>query len=164
MFRLSKVSDYGIVVLAHLARNPVPASRNAREIAHEVQLPAPMVSKILKSLARQGVLESQRGAQGGYQLARPPEAITVGQMITILEGPMGLTECALGADLCTHEGSCEVQSSWQLINRVISDALQRVTLADLIDPAFDEHLSTDDILNRVRPTRSSSVDERPEPN
>ncbi len=150
MFRLSKVTDYGIVLLAHLARaEDARFSQNSRDIAGEVGLPAPMVSKILKSLARQGVLESQRGSKGGYQLSRPPEQLSVAEMISALEGPMGLTECALGSDLCVHEGSCAVQTPWQVINRVIRESLERVTLADLIDPRFSNAISTDEILGRV---------------
>ena len=89
MFRLSKVTDYGIVLLAHLAQSEEQSAHNARDIAGDVGLPVPMVSKILKALARHGVLESQRGSKGGYQLARRPEQLTVADMISALEGPVG---------------------------------------------------------------------------
>ena len=141
MFRLSKVTDYGIVLLAQLARSEDRDAQNAQKLALEVDLPAPMVSKILKSLARHEILESQRGSKGGYRLARSPAQLTVAEMIAALEGPLGLTECTLAPDLCAHEGSCAVQSPWQVINRVIHDALETVTLADLIDPNFTEEAS-----------------------
>lgn len=163
MFRLSKVTDYGIVLLAHLAQSEEQSAHNARDIAGDVGLPAPMVSKILKALARHGVLESQRGSKGGYQLARRPEQLTVADMISALEGPVGLTECTLGTDLCVHEGSCAVQTPWQVINRVIRESLDCVTLADLIDPSFSNAMSTDEILGRVTvlPTRTKSGSDEP---
>ena len=148
MFRISKVTDYGIVLLAHLARSEGASAQNAREIALEVELPAPMVSKVLKSLTRHGILESQRGSKGGYSLTRPPEQLTVAEMIGALEGPVGLTQCTLASNLCAHEGSCAVRSPWQIINRVIHDALETVTLADLIDPDFTAQASIVEILSR----------------
>jgi FeS assembly SUF system regulator len=134
MIKLSRTTDYGIVLLAHLAAHDdaaTPPTLNAREVAAETQLPAPMVSKILKSLARQGLLISHRGAKGGYSLARQPEQITVPQMITALEGPIGLTECTLHPGTCAQELSCHVREPWQRINQAVSEALSRITLADL---------------------------------
>ncbi|MCG8587671.1 MAG: SUF system Fe-S cluster assembly regulator [Proteobacteria bacterium] len=136
MLRLSKITDYGIVLLARLATHPDERPQNARELALEAQLPVPVVSKVLKSLARRDVLESHRGAKGGYTLARHPADITVAEMITALEGPFALMECNLGPDLCQHEESCGVRAPWQRINRVVFEALTTVSLADLIDPAF----------------------------
>ena len=137
MIKLSRTTDYGIVLLAHLAAHDdaaTPPTLNAREVAAETQLPAPMVSKILKSLARQGLLISHRGAKGGYSLARQPEQITVPQMITALEGPIGLTECTLHPGTCAQELSCHVREPWQRINAVVRQALVDVTLADLARP------------------------------
>ena len=140
MFRLSKTTDYGIVLLAGLARDPSAEPRNARELAQITDLPVPMVSKILKALAREGLLVSQRGSKGGYRLAREPEELTVSEMIRVLEGPVALTECAIGPELCEHETMCAVREPWQLISRVVEKALAGVTLADLVggspSPAF----------------------------
>ena len=146
MFRLSKITDYGIVLLAHLAKDDSDATHNAREVAADVDLPLPIVAKILKSLARCGILESHRGTKGGYSLARRPEAITVTDMIGALEGPVALTECALEGDLCPHESSCAVRDPWQVINRVVEDALSRVTLADLLDSDFARPPSSEVIV------------------
>ena len=93
MIRLSRLTDYGIVLMAHLASREAGTTHNAREVAAEAGLPLPVVSKILKALARDGLLESQRGSKGGYSLSRAPEEITVPEMISALEGPIGLTEC-----------------------------------------------------------------------
>jgi FeS assembly SUF system regulator len=130
LIRLSRLTDYGIVLMAHLAGSAT-GPHNAREVAAETQLPGPVVSKILKGLAREGLLESQRGAKGGYRLARQPAEITAAEIITALEGPIGLTECTVHPGQCVQESSCHVREPWQRINAVVREALARVTLADL---------------------------------
>lgn len=131
MIRLSRTSDYGIVLMAHLAGCSDLGPHNAREVAADAGLPLPMVSKILKALARQGLLVSHRGAKGGYSLARTPEKISAAEMITALEGPIGLTECSVHPGHCVQESSCHVREPWQRINAVVRQALLDVTLADL---------------------------------
>jgi FeS assembly SUF system regulator len=136
MIRISRLSDYGIVLMAHLAGRVDDAPHKAREVASEAQLPLPVVSKVLKSLARQGLLVSHRGAKGGYSLARPAEEISAAEMITALEGPIGLTECSVHPGQCVQEASCHVREPWQRINAVIRNALRDVTLADLTQPSL----------------------------
>jgi FeS assembly SUF system regulator len=132
VFRLSKTTDYGIVLMAQLASAPDRTPQNARELAQSADLPVPMVSKVLKALAREGLLVSQRGSKGGYHLARLPEELTVSEMIRVLEGPVALTDCAIGPSLCSHESLCTVREPWLLISRVVEKALADVTLADLV--------------------------------
>ena len=134
MIKLSRVTDYGIVLLAHFAGREDGSTRSAREVAQETRLPAPMVSKILKSLAREGLLLSHRGAKGGYSLARSPEEISVSEMIAALEGPIGLTECTVHPGACVQESNCHVREPWQQINQVVRNALGAITLADLATP------------------------------
>jgi FeS assembly SUF system regulator len=132
VFRLSKTTDYGIVLMAQLADERDGDPQNARELAAAADLPVPMVSKVLKALAREGLLVSQRGAKGGYCLARAPEDLTVSEMIRVLEGPVALTDCAIGPSRCEHETMCAVREPWQQISRVVERALSDVTLADLV--------------------------------
>jgi Rrf2 family protein len=122
VIRLSRIADYGIVLMAHLAGCPEGAPHNAREL----------VSKVLKALARAGLLVSHRGAKGGYGLARPPERISVPEMIAALEGPIGLTECAQHPGACAQEAGCHVREPWQRISRAVQGTLARITLADLV--------------------------------
>lgn len=141
MFRLSRMTDYGIVLLAHLAsersRNPDEcAPQNARELAQQVGLPLPVVSKVLKQLARAGILESHRGAKGGFTLTRRPEDLSVVELVTALDGPVALTQCAALPGGCDHESTCAVRSPWQVLNRVVQYALSEVSLADLVNPSF----------------------------
>lgn len=146
MFRLSKLTDYGIVILAELAscsrtgsadeaEGPA-ASMNARELAEQVDLPLPVVSKVLKALTRAEILESQRGTKGGYSLARDPAELTVSAMIAALDGPLALTQCSQGAEACDLEATCSIKNPWQVINHVVQNALASITLADLTNPVF----------------------------
>ena len=130
MLRMSRITDYGIVLLSHLAADDPDTVHNARELAESAHLPLPVVSKILKVLAREGFLESHRGVKGGYSLARPPERVSVVEVIDALEGPIALTECGVGS--CEREASCVVRAPWQRINRVVRKSLADVRLSDLV--------------------------------
>jgi FeS assembly SUF system regulator len=134
MIRLTKQTDYGIVLMTRLALDPA-RQVNAPDLAFDVQLPLPTVSKILKVLARQELLTSHRGVKGGYTLARPPEAITVAEIIDALEGPIAMTECiehSPGA--CIQEPVCPNRSNWQVINAAVRQALSGISLADMARP------------------------------
>jgi FeS assembly SUF system regulator len=134
VLRITKQTDYGIVLLSRMATEP-ERQVNAPELAAETQLPLPTVSKILKLLARDGLLVSHRGVKGGYGLSRPPERITVAEIIGSLEGPIAMTECIdEGPDECVQEGHCPMQGNWQVINRAIRSALEGITLRDMADP------------------------------
>ncbi|HRC88107.1 MAG TPA: SUF system Fe-S cluster assembly regulator [Thermoanaerobaculia bacterium] len=135
MIRITRLTDYGIVLLSQMAMEP-ERRFNAPDLAAETRLPQPMVSKILKMLARSGLLLSHRGVHGGYSLARPAEQIDMAQIITALEGPIAVTEC--NEDLpgsCLQEASCPVRGNWLRINRAIRDALAEITLAEMSRPA-----------------------------
>ena len=135
MIRMTKLTDYGIVLLTHIARHPERSTRNAPELATAAHLPLPTVSKILKILAREGLLLPHRGARGGFSLARSPEEITVTDVISALEGPITLTECsAHGGDRCGIESLCPVTTNWRRINRAVLDALSGITLAEMASP------------------------------
>ncbi len=138
MLRMSKMTDYGIVLLTELARGE-GETRTARELAARTGVPLPSVSKVLKELQSVGLLVSHRGASGGYGLARPAERIPLTEIIASLEGPISLTECgAPGAHppsgTCDLETVCRVRGHWRVINRTIHDALGRLSLADLCAP------------------------------
>jgi FeS assembly SUF system regulator len=133
MIRITKQTDYGIVLLTHLAAQP-DRQLNAPELAVETQLPLPMVSKILKLLVREGLLESHRGVKGGYSLGRLPEEITMAEIISSLEGPIAITECIEVSSDCSHERLCPVRSNWQRINEAVRGALEGITLAEMTNP------------------------------
>ena len=133
MLRVGKLTDYGTVVMTAFARQP-QRLHSANEIAAELGLALPTVSKVLKALVQYGLLVSHRGAKGGYSLAAAPEEISVAQIIAAIEGPIALTECSDTAGLCGQEPQCSVRGNWQRINSAVRDALERVTLAELARP------------------------------
>jgi FeS assembly SUF system regulator len=133
MLRLSKLTDYATVILSSMAKKS-ECVFTAFEIAELTRIALPTVSKILKLLVKARVLNSIRGSKGGYLLARPPENITVATVINALEGPIAITECSLSAQSCQQSSECDIRGNWGLINQVINDALEAVTLADMIRP------------------------------
>jgi len=142
MIRITKQTDYGIVLMTHLAEAP-ERRYSGPDLAAEAGLPLPMVSKILKLLARDGLLESHRGVKGGYALARSPEEITVDEIIAALEGPIAITECIEHAPSdCDHEAVCPTRGNWQKINQAIRQALEQITLAEMTHPITKEKLVT----------------------
>lgn len=131
MIRITKQTDYGIVLLTHLASAP-DGLRTAPELAAETRLPLPMVSKILKALARSGLLDSHRGAKGGYSMTRPAEEVSVAEVISSIEGPIGITECIEDVPgECGYAAVCGVRSNWNRINQAIREALEQVSLAEM---------------------------------
>jgi FeS assembly SUF system regulator len=132
MIRMTKQTDYGIVLLTHIARDAAPKVHTARDLAVEASLPLPMVSKILKVLARAGLLVSHRGVKGGYSLGRHPASITVVDIIDALEGPLALTEC-IGHEPsdCQVEMVCPTRTNWQRINVAVRQALSGITLEEM---------------------------------
>jgi len=131
VLRISKLTDYGTVVLAHLAGDPA-AVCSATDVAAATGIGVPTVSKLLKSLARADLVTSTRGANGGYRLARGPREISAADVIDALEGPVSITECSASDSRCDYESVCNVGSSWQRINVAIRRALEEVSLIDLL--------------------------------
>ncbi len=149
MFKLGKLTDYGTVVMTALAVRP-DALRNAHDLADETHVAAPTVSKLLKQLAKNGLVESIRGAHGGYRLARPPSQITVADVVCALEGPIALTQCAVHEGGCSIESHCGVRGNWRLINTAIRQALESVTLAQMAEPMRRRPADGDTPMNFLR--------------
>jgi FeS assembly SUF system regulator len=133
MFRMTKLTDYGIVLLTHFAAHDDRVAHTARELAQETRLPLPTVGKLLKQLSHGGLLTSQRGTKGGYILTRAPRDISVASIIATLEGPVAITECN-GMTRCEHESFCSTRPNWKVINETIRGALEGLTLADMARP------------------------------
>ena len=131
MLRISKLTDYGTVLLAHLAAQD-DAVCSAADVANATGIAVPTVSKLLKSLGRSGLVTSTRGSSGGYQLARDPREISAADIIDALEGPVSITECSASDSQCEHEGVCSVGGAWQKVNIAIRRALDDVSLNDLL--------------------------------
>jgi FeS assembly SUF system regulator len=133
MLRIAKLTDYATGLMAQLARSPARRV-SAQQLAGELGLPSPTVAALLKKLARAGLVSSTRGAGGGYSLARAAKAISVADIIAAIEGPVALTECALGDGNCSLEACCATRTHWRLISHAVQVALEAVSLTDLVAP------------------------------
>ena len=131
MLRLAKLSDYAIVVLAHVSRRPDRCVHPARDVAEKTGLPLPTVQKVMKVMSRAGLVTSVRGACGGYMLSREPASISLMEVIEAIEGPVGLTACATPGESCADEAHCQLSVHWPVINRAVREALERVTILDV---------------------------------
>jgi len=128
MIRITKITDYGFILLAHMANHEPGMLHNAKDLSNRIGIPLPTVSKVLKILTQGGVLRSHQGSKGGYSLAKQAEDISAAEIIEAIEGPVAITECS-GADGC--ERNCPVSTSWQKVNGAVIDALSKLTLADM---------------------------------
>jgi FeS assembly SUF system regulator len=131
MLRISKLTDYGTVILATFAGVAPEQRLTAADVATKTRLAAPTVSKLLKSLQRGGLVTSIRGSSGGYQLARPPHQITAADILDTLEGKFALTECSSTHSHCGIESTCRVGHAWQKVNLAIRRSLEDINLAQL---------------------------------
>lgn len=142
MLRVSKLTDYATVVMTTLAQASKQAGLaqagdevlSALAVAERAHLEPPTVAKLLKQLAQAGLVASQRGAGGGYRLARPAGEITVADIVEAIEGPFGMTECSVHDGLCGYEDHCGVRSNWRRISEAIGAALRSVSVADMMAP------------------------------
>lgn len=132
MLRISKMTDYAILLMAELTRQGETLS--AHVLADRIRVEAPTASKALKLLAGAGLLSSYRGANGGYRVIRPASRISVAEIIAAIEGPIAMTECSVEVGLCHQEDSCHLRSNWQRISVAVSRALAEVSLAEMAEP------------------------------
>ncbi len=133
MLRISKLTDYATGVMTRLAREP-ERCMSAQQLATGLGLPLPTVAQLLKRLTRAGMVVSVRGVAGGYRLARAPEQISVADVLTAIEGPVAMTECALGEGNCALETNCATRANWQVISQAVRVALEAVRLSDMVVP------------------------------
>jgi FeS assembly SUF system regulator len=134
MFRLNKMTDYGLMLMTFVGALPQPSLHTAQELAAETQLPLATVGKILRQLLDHELLVSHRGVKGGYALARPADAISVAEIIAALEGPIGFTECSSQPGCCEFERSCSVRDNSRVISMALQRALDTISLSDLSKP------------------------------
>ena len=141
MFRINKLTDYATMVLSAMAEDD-HRIHSAQQLAADCHLETPTTSKVLKLLAAAGLVESFRGAQGGYRLARPGAEISVADVLRAVEGPIGITECAAEPGLCSHESVCNLRGNWRRIAFAVEQALEEVSVADMARPLMADQSMT----------------------
>lgn len=135
MIKLSRLTDYAVVILAEMSRSRREDGGEliaASTLSSRTGIPEPTVSKVLKTLSRNGLIVSVRGVSGGYRLDMAAADLPVSQIIAAMEGPISLTSCVTGShESCALEGKCHMHGRWNPVNAAIRGALDQVTLADM---------------------------------
>jgi FeS assembly SUF system regulator len=131
MIKLGRLTDYAVTLLAQMTGGDKVWA--ASDLSERTGLPLPTTSKILKQLAKSGIVQTKRGAAGGYRLAKPAAAVTVAAIVEAMDGPIALTECTdTGDHTCGVESICPMSGHWNRVNRAIKRALEDVSLADMM--------------------------------
>ena len=147
MLQLTKRTEYGLIALVHMVdRRGEPVS--VRELAERYPVPRRLLAEVLKDLGRSALVESHRGATGGYTLARSPDAITLGDVVGALEGAPNLISCEVPALLrqapsCEVKPTCPIRSPIQRVHERLLDLLERTTLRSLADGPSPLHARAD---------------------
>jgi FeS assembly SUF system regulator len=132
MLRISKLTDYAILIMVELARDG--GMQSAHTLADCIHVELPTASKVLKLLAQAGLVISHRGANGGYRVCTAASEISVAEIIAAIEGPIAMTECSVEEGLCSQEDSCQLRGNWQRISVAVAQALQEVSLEEMSMP------------------------------
>jgi FeS assembly SUF system regulator len=133
MLKIGKMTDYAMLVLSTMAKNP-DSVLSAASVAESLNLSVPTVSKILKILGESGLVSSIRGAEGGYHLGKSAKDICVTEVIEAMEGELAMTECCESANNCNLGSTCSMQGNWLKINQLIKDLLSRLSILDMEGP------------------------------
>jgi FeS assembly SUF system regulator len=140
MLKISKLADYGMVLMHILTKNG-SLKKSAKQISDVSHLPLPTVSKLLKQLCESGFVESERGVQGGYRLKCAPETISAADVIRAIDGDIALTECAMAESRCSLLEHCELKSNWQYINNQVNELLSTISIVDMQKSMMTESVS-----------------------
>lgn len=131
MLRISKLSDYALVIMTKLCQLPSKYVQ-VNDLATITKINKPTVAKLVKQLSKANLLESQRGANGGYKLLLQPQEITLAAIVTAIEGPTAVVACTTNPTSCNLANECQLQAPWQKINQAIINVLHDFTLCDLL--------------------------------
>ena len=131
MLRLSKKTDYGLLALQYLATDAPSGVASARAIAERYDIPVELLAKVLQHLARLGFVAAQKGAHGGYHLARPAATISLAEIVQAIDGPLAITACGQEDDRCEQFGTCTVRDPLSRVKERILLVLQTMTLAEM---------------------------------
>ena len=131
MLRFTKRADYGLMAIHYIAAHGEDGAVSAKRIAEEFHIPPERLAKILQRLAKRKLIASHNGPKGGYVLTKPPEEITVGQVVRALEGPLRIVSCMSETDDCPQFSRCNLRRPVQKVQASVSQLLDTMTLAEL---------------------------------
>jgi Rrf2 family protein len=131
MLRFTKQLDYGLMAMQYIAADKGAAPVGVKRIADEFGIPVELLAKVLQRLAKGGLVVAQSGPRGGYRLTLPPSAVTVGQVIRVLEGPLAIVSCMADNGDCAQASRCTLRDPARRLQAAIIDLLDTMTLAEL---------------------------------
>ena len=130
--RLTHLADYAVVLMTAAARRDAGARLSATDLAQDTGVPLPTAQKLMQQLAAGGLLVGQRGAGGGYALARPVGEISLADIVEAVEGPIVMTMCADGVNHgCMLDAHCRVKPHMGIVGNAVKGALGSVSLQEL---------------------------------
>ena len=144
--KLSTKGRYGLKAMFELSLNQNDGPVSLKVIAKKQNISDQYLEQLFSALKKAGLVKSVRGAQGGYLLNRDPKDITVGDILTVLEGPVSLSDCLLDDEICENSNICVTKVVWEKIKKGIEDVIESITLQDLIND-FNKNKLENDITN-----------------
>ncbi len=130
MLRFTKQADYGLMAIHYIAFHQNEGSVNTRRIAEEYGIPPELLAKILQRLARRGLVQAQNGPKGGYVLTRDPAEISIGEVVSAIEGPINIVSCYKTMD-CPQLARCSVRRPARKIQASIEELLNKMSLVEM---------------------------------
>lgn len=146
MMRLSKKADYGLMAMKHLAEHPHQAAYSAKELSAAYHIPAELLAKILQRLVKAGLLHSQHGTNGGYNLARDAGKISAYEVIRAIDGPLFITSCVTVRGDCDQSDLCTIKEPLRRVNESIEEVLRSITLAGMREEKSSEEKRTAELV------------------
>ncbi|MCA9507279.1 MAG: Rrf2 family transcriptional regulator [Myxococcales bacterium] len=133
MFKIARLTDYGVVLLGFLASRQAQSPISARDLSKASGLPLPTVSKLLKLLAKHKIVSATRGTSGGYQLSLHPDQVSLLEIIEVFEGSQSTISClSLHHQRCPLDGHCPQRNGWQIVHNKLTHLLKQISLSELI--------------------------------
>ena len=139
--KISTKGRYGLRIVLDVALNQEKGPVILRDIAHRQGISEKYLWQVINPLKSAGLVNSVRGARGGYVLARSPHAISIRDIVSILEGPVSLVACVSSPDACQRSPACVVREAWSQIETRLNDAMREITLKDLIQKQKEREAS-----------------------
>jgi Rrf2 family protein len=130
--RLTNTADYAIRCMIYIASLPPEHAVLRRDVATAQSIPSSFTAKILRDLARAGLLRSTRGPHGGFVIGRPANEISLLEVVEAIEGPLSLTQCVPDPEGCQHSYNCPANAVWASLQEQLAGLLRGVSLEDLV--------------------------------
>lgn len=131
--KISTKGRYGLRILLDLALHENSSPRMIRDIAESQNISEKYISRLIIELRKAGMVQSVRGAKGGYRLARIPKYLTVLDVVEVMEGPIAIVDCIDSPGMCLRQDLCAAREIWMRLNREIRESLGKISLQDLVD-------------------------------